>query len=106
MGCRAPSLEPPMPIPTKPPLEDPRCEREIFASEVVGVGLIHGNVGITLANIQFEEGIGSQPPKPRRILAARLMLTNVAARELIDNLQKLAAQLEVLQMPVSGKNTN
>ena len=38
----------------KPPLEDPLNEREIFASEVTGVGIIHGNVGITLANIRFE----------------------------------------------------
>jgi hypothetical protein len=91
---------------TKPQLEDPLCEREIFASEVTGAGLIHGNIAITFANIRFEEAIGSNPPKARRIVAARLMLTNVAARQLIDNLQKLSAQIEAMQMPTAGKTPN
>jgi hypothetical protein len=31
--------------PVKPPtLEDPLIEKEIFASEVAGVGMVHGNV--------------------------------------------------------------
>ena len=39
----------------KPPLEDPLHEREIFASEVVSVGTVHGNIAITLATVRFDE---------------------------------------------------
>jgi hypothetical protein len=32
----------------KPPLEDPLHEKELFASEVTSVGVVHGNITITL----------------------------------------------------------
>jgi hypothetical protein len=37
-----------------PPLEDPHNEKEIFASEVAAVGMLHGNVVLTLANVRFD----------------------------------------------------
>ena len=40
---------------TTPPLEDPLHEREIFASEVAGVAMVHGNFVLTLAKLRFEE---------------------------------------------------
>jgi hypothetical protein len=59
---------------TKPPLEDPHNERELFANEVVAVGAMHGNITITLANARFDEPIGANPPTPHRIVVARIVL--------------------------------
>ena len=36
--------------------EDPLHEKEIFASEVVGVAFVHGNVIVTLANARVGRG--------------------------------------------------
>ncbi len=54
--------------PPKPPLEDPSNEREVFATEVVGVASIHGNVTVTLANVRFDETTADSP-KLRRVVA-------------------------------------
>ena len=43
----------------KPQLEDPLHEKEIFSNDVVGVGMMHGNLVITLANIRFDESPGT-----------------------------------------------
>ena len=56
----------------KPPLEDPLNERELFASEIVSVGAMHGNITITLANTRFDEPIGANPAKAHRIVAGRI----------------------------------
>src|ERR1019366_2633234 len=88
-------------IHAKPPLEDPLHEKEIFASEVVGVAVIHGNFVVTLANARFEEPIGTQPAKIRRIVTGRIVLTTVAANQLLQNLQSIAAQIEATALAVT-----
>ena len=81
--------------PPKLPLEDPLAEKELFANEVVSVGMQHGNITITLASVRFGEPLpGTQSPKMRRIIVGRIVLTNVAAGELLRDLQQLAAQIE------------
>jgi hypothetical protein len=90
----------------KPPLEDPLHERELFASEVIGVGAIHGNVSVTLASVRFDEPIGKNPPQPHRVVTARLVLTNVAAGQLLQNLQRLAAQIEAIAAAAAGHKPN
>jgi len=91
--------------PSKPPLEDPLHEKEIFATEVAVVGMIHGNVAVTLAHLRFDEPVGNQTPKVRRIVTARLMLTNAAAGQLLQQLQRLAAQTEAMNQ-VTGEQPN
>ena len=75
-------------------LEDPLYEREVFASEVVTVAAVHGNISITFANIRIDEPTGCHPPKARRVVSARLMLTTPAARQLLQHLQRFAAQVD------------
>jgi hypothetical protein len=90
----------------KPPLEDPLHEKELFASEIAGVGLVHGNVIITLANVRFEEPVGDQPAKTRRVVSGRIVLTNIAAGQLIQNLQQLAAKIETAAATAAGHKPN
>ena len=81
--------------PPKPPLEDPLAEKELFANEVVGVGMQHGNITITLASVRLDEPPpGAQSPKMRRVIVGRIVLTNLAAGKLLRDLQQLAAQIE------------
>lgn len=75
-------------------LEDPLHEKEIFASEVAGVAYVHGNFLVTFAALRPDEPVGSEGPRPRRIVAARLVLTSVAAGQLVQQLNQLAAQIE------------
>jgi hypothetical protein len=93
-------------IHAKPPLEDPLHEKEIFANEVVGVAVTHGNFVITLANTRFEERIANQPAKIRRIVTGRIALTTVAANQLLQNLQSIAAQIEATALAVAGHKPN
>jgi hypothetical protein len=93
-------------IHAKPPLEDPLHEKEIFASEVVGIAVMHGNFVVTLANARFEEPIGNQPAKIRRIVTGRIVLTTVAANQLLQNLQSIAAQIEATALAVAGHKPN
>lgn len=79
---------------TKPPLEDPMNEREIFASEVPGIGFVHGNVVVVFASVRFEEPVADQTPKVRRVVTGRVALTNSAAGQLLHHLRGLAAQIE------------
>ena len=88
--------------PPKPPLEDPHNERELFANEVVGVGAMHGNITITLANTRFDEAIGANPPTPHRIVVGRIVLSGVAASQLLENLKQLAAQIEAIAAAAAG----
>jgi hypothetical protein len=80
----------------KPPLEDPLHEREIFASEVVSVGTVHGNIAVTLATVRFDEPSGDGAAKAHRVVAARLMLTGTAANQLLHHFRQLAAQIEAI----------
>ena len=92
-------------IPTKPPLDDPLHEKELFATEVVGAVVVHGVVVITLANIRLEEPIADTPPKMRRVVTSRIALTGVAAKQLLESLQNIAAKTEKPSeaAPVPGK---
>jgi hypothetical protein len=89
-----------------PPLEDPLHEKEIFASEVAGIAMVHGNFVVTLAKPLFEEATGGQPAKVRRIVSGRLVLTNVAANQLLQSLQKIAAQIEAAASAAAGHKPN
>jgi hypothetical protein len=80
--------------PSRPPLEDPLNEKEIFASEVAGVGFVHGNVLVTLANVRFDEATGKETPQVHRVVTGRIVLTNAAANQLVQDIQRLAAQVE------------
>ncbi|MGA2565914.1 MAG: hypothetical protein ABSF41_03705 [Pseudolabrys sp.] len=90
----------------KPPLEDPLHEKEIFASEVVGIAAVHGNFVVTLANTRFDERIGKQPAKMRRIVTGRIVLTTVAANQMLQQLQQIAAQIEATASAVAGHKPN
>jgi hypothetical protein len=92
--------------PAKPPLEDPLHEKEIFASEVVGIAVVHGNFVVTLANVRIDEPIGSQPPKMRRIVTARIVLTNIGAGQMLHSLQQIAAQIEAAAETAAGHKPN
>jgi hypothetical protein len=81
-------------MPANKPLEDPLHEKEIFASEVAGVGFVHGNVVVTLANVRFDEATGKETPQAHRVVTGRIVLTHVAANQLVQHIQRLAAQLE------------
>jgi len=94
------------PVPPQPPLEDPLHEREIFASEIAGVGAVHGNIAVTLATVRFDAPIGSETPKARRVITGRLILTNAATGQLIQSLQKLATQIQAATAPTAGKEPN
>jgi hypothetical protein len=83
--------------------EDPLHEKEIFASEVVGVALVHGNVIITLANARIEGAGEGKPARVRHVISSRIALTNVAAFQLLQNLQGLAAQIEAAAAALKGK---
>jgi hypothetical protein len=91
---------------TKPPLEDPLHEREIFANEVAGITMVHGNFIITLAKLRFEEIGAGQAAKARRIVSGRVVLTNVAANQLLQNLQSIAAQIEAAAAAAAGHKPN
>ena len=80
--------------------EDPLHEKEIFASEVVGVAFVHGNVIVTLANARV---CGGKPAQVRHVISSRIALTNVAASQLLQNLQGLAAQIETAAAALKGK---
>src|SRR5262249_16389737 len=89
----------------KPPLEDPLHEKEIFASEVTSVGVVHGNITITLANLRYEEANKNKAAKTRRIVAGRIVLTNLAAGVLMRSLQRLAAQMDTTAKTPESSST-
>ena len=51
--------------------EDPLHEKEIFASEVVGVAFVHGNVIITLANARIEGAGEGKPARLRHVISSK-----------------------------------
>jgi hypothetical protein len=91
---------------TKPPLEDPLHEREIFANEIAGIAMIHGNFIVTLAKVRFEDATEGQAAKVRRIVSGRLVLTHVAANQLLQQLQSIAAQIEAATAVAAGHKPN
>ena len=90
----------------KPILEDPDNEKEIFASEIAGIAMVHNSIVVTLANVRFEEAIGNRPAKARRIVVGRVALTTVAAGQLMQSLQRFAAQLEAAAKPAATPTPN
>jgi hypothetical protein len=85
------------------PLVDPLHEKEMFASEVADVGFVHGNVIILLANLRFDEPLGNEAPKAHRFVVGRIVLTHLAANQLMLRLQNLAMQLEVAGKPPASQ---
>lgn len=83
-------------LPPKPQLEDPLHEKEIFSNDVVGVGMMHGNLVVTLANIRFDESSGTESAKMRRVVSARLVLSNNAGDQLLRNLQNYFTQMQAM----------
>ena len=83
--------------------EDPKHEKEVFASEVVGVAFVHGNVIVTLANARFEAAGAGEPARVRHVISNRIVLTNVAASQLLQNLQGLAVQIEAAAAALKSK---
>jgi len=92
--------------PQKPPLDDSQNVQEIFASDVAGVAFVHGNFVVTLASFRPQEPIGNQPPQVRRVVVGRIALTNVAAGQLLQHLQRIAAQIEATASAVAGHKPN
>ena len=77
----------------KPELEDPLHEKEIYASEISGIAMVQGNFIVTLATVRYDEPIGGKATKARRIVTGRIVLTNAAASQLLQNLQSIGAQI-------------
>ena len=90
----------------KPLLEDPHNERELFADEIAAIGTMHGNIWITLANTRFDDPVGANPPKARRVVIGRIVLSGVAAGQLLQNLQQLAAQINAIAANAAGHKPN
>ncbi len=78
----------------RPPLEDPTSIPEIFASECAGVAFINGNIVVTLANVRPDERAVGASPTVRRFVVGRFALSNVAARQFLNQLQNVMAQVE------------
>jgi hypothetical protein len=83
------------PTKPRPQLEEPVPRDEIFASEVASVSLLHNNIVVTFGMTRVDEPlITGATPKQRRVVAARVVLTHVAAAQLITQMQGLASQIE------------
>ncbi len=83
------------PTKPRPPLEEPVPRDEIFASEVTSISLLHNNIIVTFGTTRVDEPtFPGGTPKQRRVVAARVVLTHVAAAQLITQLQGLAGQIE------------
>lgn len=89
--------------PAKPPLDDPLHAAELFVSDIAGVGFVHGVFTVTLASIRADEPVGGQQPTVRRVVVGRLALTNVAAGQLLQQLQMFAAKIEAMAASPKGK---
>jgi len=92
---------------TRPPLEEPVPRDEIFASEVSSVSLLHNNVIVTFGTTRVDEpAFTGGTPKQRRVVAARVALTHVAAAQLISQLQGLAGQIEAARAAKKESSTS
>jgi hypothetical protein len=59
---------------------------------------------VTLANIRFDEAIGDQQAKTHRVVCGRIVLSNPAAGQLMQSLQRLAAQIEAATKQATSKS--
>ncbi len=76
--------------PTPPPLDDPGNVNEIFATEVVGAGMIGGCISVNLAAHRWNVTASGGETEISRALVARLMLSREAATQLMNGLANLA----------------
>jgi hypothetical protein len=68
--------------------------------------MVHGNFVVTLAKPLFDEAVGTQPAKTRRIVSGRVVLTNVAASQLLQSLQNIAVQIQAAASLAAGHKPN
>jgi hypothetical protein len=92
-------------LPQRPAIEDPLQEKEIFVSDIAGVGLVHGNVVVTLTSLRPDVSEVGEP-KLRNIVVGRLALTNHAAGQLLQQLQSLSAQIQITPNPAVKTRPN
>jgi hypothetical protein len=87
-------------------LEDPLHEKEIYASEISGIAMVQGNFIVTLTTVRYDEPIGGKATKARRIVTGRIVLTNAAASQLLQNLQSIGAQIQAAAAAAAGHKPN
>lgn len=87
-------------------LEDPLHEKEIYASEISGIAMVQGNFIVTLTTVRYDEPIGGKATKARRIVTGRIVLTNAAASQLLQNLQRIGAQIQAAAAAAAGHKPN
>ena len=73
-----------------PPLVESDDTPEIFATDVVGAGVIGGCISINLAAHRWSMPQPGQEPKIHRALVARLVLSKEAAMQLAQSLANLS----------------
>ena len=76
--------------PAAPPLVESDDTPEIFATDVVGAGVIGGCISINLAAHRWSMPQPGQEPKIHRALVARLVLSKEAAMQLAQSLANLS----------------
>ncbi|MDA7947654.1 MAG: hypothetical protein MPJ78_09270 [Hyphomicrobiaceae bacterium] len=76
--------------PPVPKLVDDDGVREIFATDVVGAGVISGCISINLAAHRWSVAEPGKNPEVHRALVARLVLSREAAVQLAQSLANLS----------------
>lgn len=76
--------------PPVPALVDDDGVREIFATDVVGAGVISGCISINLAAHRWSVAAPGKNPEVHRALVARLVLSREAAVQLAQSLANLS----------------
>ena len=91
--------------PPVPKLVDDDGVREIFATDVVGAGVISGCISINLAAHRWSVTEPGKNPEVHRALVARLVLSREAAVQLAQSLANLsrAGQAEQPAAGAKGK---
>ena len=87
-------------------LEDPLHEKEIYASEISGIAMVQGNFIVTLTTVRYDEPIGGKATKARRIVTGRIVLTNAAASQLLQNLAKHWRSIQAAAAAAAGHKPN
>jgi hypothetical protein len=82
------------PIKMAPIVQDLFPTPEIFASEIAGVGVLHGNIIVTLANPRVSPQVDGRPSNTRHVVAGRVVLTSVAAKQLLKSIEGLAEKMK------------
>lgn len=75
---------------TVPALVEDESVREIFATDIVGAGVIGGCISINLATHRWSMPEPGKDPEVHRALVARLVLSREAAMQLAQTLANLA----------------